>query len=167
MCAFISDVRIGNVSKVAKFARSNFENFPALKTQLLLKYALELTTHVKQLTPLPKVETEHKKIKKELKARDEEREKMTKDLQAIDDKLKKAEAKRHEDEARYQREKKEAEEKIRALEVRGEPRGGNFMRDIAGQLAIQMALPYVGPLLGRLGPGLAKFIEMGGRANMF
>ena len=40
------------------------------------------------LLPPHKVETDHAKIKRELKARDEEKVKMAKDLQTINDKLK-------------------------------------------------------------------------------
>ena len=67
---------------------------------------------------------------------------MGKAVTAINDKLKDAEARRGEDEARYQREKREADEKIKELETRGQRRGGTFLQDLVTSL-VPTAAPII------------------------
>ena len=76
------------------------------------------------------VQTEHKKIKKQLEEREKAKQEITKEVEAMKNRLEKAEENRKNDEARYQREKEEYEKKMQKLEERGSRQGGDIVREV-------------------------------------
>ena len=95
---------------------------------------LDRMTGLDTSTVNDKVESEHGKLRREIKNRENDKEEFAKEIMDIFDQMKKAEENRSKDEAEYEEKIKDMKDKMEEVEQKGARRGVGFLSDLVASI---------------------------------